>query len=128
MSTVAKWVLLVAIFVQCSCKYESRASAESNTLYASGINQANIDSINEVTIGEPISSVISKLGYPLWVSKLPEHKTIDTIAGVKQLNLETGSYWLYYSQQKDPRRDFIRVTFFIENGQVKEVENIWYHE
>jgi hypothetical protein len=123
-------VLLLMGFVMTSgCDLRSRDAAIKNTDYAADLVRNGIDSSDELVLGMEVSEVLRIMGEPLWLRDVKsEQKTSWSQSDLPSLDVSRGKWRLWYSKQKDPTLDFIRVTVLVENGKVIEIEDHWYHE
>lgn len=112
-----------------SCDLSTRKLAEENTRYSGGLLESGLSSLHDVKIGMKVQEVFDTIGTPLWVNDFAGGANGSWQASeLPDLDFSAGKWRLWYSRQKDPRLDFMRVTLIVEEGEVTEIENEWYRE
>ena len=123
--------LLTAIVagVVASCDLSTRELAEENTSYSSGLLKSGPSCLTDIRADMSVKEVFDRIGTPLWVSDFTGGANGSRQGSeLSDSNLSAGKWRLWYSKQKDPRLDFIRVTIIVEEDKVIEIENAWYRE
>lgn len=124
-----RWILVAFVLPMSSCDVSSRKDAKANTVYASDLSARGIEVLSEVKVGMEVDELISALGSPMWVrDELSESHAFYDGVTLRTLNFTHGQWRFWYSGQKDPSFDYVRVTVVVEDGQVTEFENEWYRE
>lgn len=129
MENIWKVSLLVGLMLSAGCDFNSRSDAVRNTEYASDLARNGVTASEKLALGMGAQEVLKIMGDPLWIRDVTsEQKPTWNPPDFSSLDLSTGSWRLWYSKQKNPTLDFIRVTVAIEDNRITEIEDQWYHE